>query len=206
MVRASGEATVSAKPDRAEISIGVATQGATAAASSQLNAQQTSQVMTALKRVVGGGGELKTANYSVSPEYEYPKDGKPKLIGYRTSNTVLVTLNDLALLGTVIDNSVSSGANEITGIAFTLKNDSAVRQQALAEAAEKAKANAEAIASALGVKVVAVLSGESTATGGIRPIPMAFAKADASMARMATPVEAGNLEIQATVTVTLVVE
>jgi uncharacterized protein YggE len=120
VVRASGEATVSAKPDRAEISIGVVTQAPTAETSSQQNAEQTSQVMATLKRLVGSAGELKTTNYSVSPQYDYPKDGKPRLTGYRTSNTVQVTLNDLALLGSVIDKSVSSGANEITGIAFSL--------------------------------------------------------------------------------------
>ena len=207
VVRASGEATVSAKPDRAEVSISVNTQAATAAAASQMNAQQTSQVMTALRRVVGSGGELKTANYSVSPQYEYPNNGKPKLTGYRTSNTVLVTLSDLALLGPVIDDSVSSGANEVTGIAFSLKDDAAVRQEALSQAAEKAKTNAEAIAHALGVKVVGVLSGESSATGSVRPIPVAFAKAEGAMAmRVATPIEAGNLDVQATVTVTLEVQ
>ena len=197
---------MSAKPDRAEINIGVVTHGATAATSSQLNAQDTSQVMTSLKRVVGSGGELKTANYSVSPEYEYPEKGKPKLNGYRTNNTVVVTLNDLSLLGSVIDNSVSSGANEITGISFTLRDDAAVRSQALAEAAEKARANAEAIARALGLRVVSVLSGESTASGGIHPIPVAFSKSEATLGRMATPVETGNLDVHAAVTVTLEVQ
>jgi len=206
VVRASGEATVSAKPDRAEINIGVVTHGPTAESSSQQNAEQTSQVMTTLKRIVASGGELKTSGYSVSPEYDYPKDGKPRLNGYQTSNTVQVTLNDLALLGPVIDKSVSSGANEITGIAFSLKDDLAIRQQALSEAAQKAKTNAEAIARALGLKVVGVLSAESSAMGGIRPLPVAFMKAEAGMARAPTPVEAGDLDIHATVTVTLEIQ
>lgn len=208
IVRASGDATVTAKPDRARISIGVQTDGHTAEAAAAENATQVSHVLTAVKRTLGSGGEVKTENYSVSPQFEYPKTGGPgKVVGYRANNTVAITVDDLPLVSKIIDAATESGANNIEGIAFQLKDPAAVQAHALAEAAAKARANADAIAKALNLRVVGVSQAE--ASGGAPPIrPMFMAgRAMATMeAKQATPVEAGNLEIQASVTVTLEVE
>ena len=81
-VRATGEATVTARPDRAQISIGVMTQSSTAQAAASANATQTTQVIDAIKRTLGQGGELKTEGYSISPQYQYDgrdnhEDGEP---------------------------------------------------------------------------------------------------------------------------------
>lgn len=208
VVRASGEATVTAKPDRARISIGVQTDGPTAEAASTENATQVSHVLTAVKRALGSGGEVKTENYSVSPQFEYPKNGGPgKVAGYRANNTVAITVDNLTLVSKIIDAATESGANNIEGIVFQLKDSASVQAHALAEASAKARANAEAIAKALNLRVVGVLQAE--ASGGTPPVrPMFMAgRAMATMeAKQATPVEAGNLEIQASVTVTLEVE
>lgn len=208
VVRASGEATVRAKPDRARISIGVQTDGPTAESASTENATQVAHVLAAVKRTLDSGGEVKTENYSVSPQLEYPKNGGPgKVVGYRANNTVAITIDDLPLVSKIIDAATGSGANNIEGIAFQLKDPAAVQARALAEAATAARANAEAIARALNLRVVGVLQAE--ASGGTPPVrPMFMAgRAMATMeAKQATPVEAGNLEIQASVTVTLEVE
>ena len=207
MVRASGEATVTAKPDRAQVSIGVQTQAATAQKASAQNAAQTSHVLDLVKRTLGNGGEVKTAGYSVSPQYQYPKDGSPaKVVEYQASNTVEVTIDDLSLTSKVIDAATQSGANRIEGISFTLKDDSAVRSRALAQAAVKARASAEAIAKALNLRVVGVLRADA---GGeappVRPMMMR-AFSSTREAAPSTPVEAGNLDVHATVTVTLAVQ
>lgn len=208
VVRASGEATVTAKPDRARISIGVQTDGPTAEAASAENATQVSHALTAVKRALGSGGEVKTENYSVSPQFEYPKTGGPgKVVGYRANNTVAITIDDLTLVSKIIDEATGSGANNVEGIAFQLKDPGAVQARALAEAAAKARANAEAIAKALNLRVIGVLQAE--AGGGappVRPMFMAARAMGTMEAKQATPVEAGNLEIQASVTVALEVQ
>ncbi len=205
VVRASGEATVTAKPDRAQISIGVVTQAATAQAASAQNATQTTAVLDTLKPTLGPGGQLKTSGYSLAPDYQYPKDGSPpKLIGYRASNTVLVTVDDLSILGRIIDAATHAGANDINGIAFMLRNDEALRAQALAEAASKARASAEAIAEALNLHVIGILDAEATEAPIARPMfRQMTAQANASAT---TPVEAGSLDVRASVVVSLQVE
>jgi uncharacterized protein len=204
-VRANGEATVSAKPDRAEISIGVITQASSAQAAAIQNATQTTQVLSSLKQTLGSGGEIKTSGYSISPQYYYA-EGKNKLTGYQASNTVLVTVNDLSLVGKVIDSASSSGANNINNIAFSLRNDAAVRQRALAEATANARAAAEAIAKALDVRVVGVLRAETTQEPVIRPINARMMAMAANAPAAPTPVETGDVDVHAAVTVTVEVQ
>jgi uncharacterized protein YggE len=204
-VRATGEATVSARPDRAQISIGVLTQASTAQAAASANAAQTTQVIDAIKRTLGEGGELKTSGYSISPQYQYTAGRAPKTTGYQASNTVLIIVNDLTLLGKVIDAATDSGANNINSVSFSLKDDSHVRNQALAEAASKARGAAESIAKALNTHVVGVLEAETAETPTFRPMTRSFA-AMAAPQGAPTPIEAGDLDIRATVTVTLEVQ
>jgi uncharacterized protein len=201
VVRASGEATVTAKPDRAQIDIGVVTQSSKAEAAASQNASQTSAVLERVKSLVGGAGQIQTANYSLNPIYRYPPNASPIIEGYTANNTVQVTLDDLNLVGKLIDASTQAGSNNINSIHFTLKDDQAVRTQALQEAAQKAKANAQAIAQALGLRVVGVFSAETGESPIIRPVapPMMMAKGSAAP----TPVEAGAIDVQASVTVTL---
>jgi hypothetical protein len=204
-VRATGEATVTARPDRAQISIGVMTQSSTAQAAGAANATQTTQVIDAIKRTLGQGGELKTEGYSISPQYQYTQGRAPKITGYQASNTVLIIVNELSLLGKVIDAASDSGANNINGVAFSLKDESPVRNQALAEAAVKARAAAEAIAKALNTHVVGVLQAETSESPAFRPMNRSFA-AMAPQQGAPTPIEAGDLDIHASVTVTLEVQ
>jgi uncharacterized protein YggE len=206
-VRASGEATVTAKPDRAQITIAVLTQASTAQAASAKNATQTTQVLDAVKRAIGVSGQITTTGYSISPDYQYSRDGSPaKVIGYNATNTVLVTVDDLSLVGKIIDSATSAGANNINNIAFTLRNDEPVRAQALAEAAAKARASAEAIAKALNLQVVGIMNAEATEAPTVRPI-FAQARATAQVNSGApTPIETGTLDIHAGVIVTLQVQ
>ncbi len=201
-VRASGEAVISAKPDRAEVTIGLSTHSTTAQAASAQNAEQSSQLIKAIKQAMGAGGQVKTSGYSLAPQYEYTNGKAPRLTGYEASNSVNVTVDDLALLPKVIDSATGTGATNVNGIAFTLRDGSAVHQQAMTQAAVKARANAEALASALGVQVIGLLQAEPSESPSAGPRPV-FAKAFTMEQRVATPVEAGNLEIHATVTVTL---
>ena len=203
VVRASGEATVSAKPDRAQVSVGVITEANTAEKASQQNASQTSDVLKMLKDLVGSAGEIKTTGYSIGPEYQFSSGNPPKISGYHANNTVLVTVSDLSFVGKIIDAAVKSGANDLT-ISFLLKSDDTIRAEALREAAKKARANAEAIAYGLDLHVVRVLQAETTNVTPIRPIMLQAG----AMAKAATPtpIEAGTLDVHASVTVTVEVQ
>lgn len=204
-VRASGEAVIRAKPDRAEVTIGVSSHAASAQAASTQNATDSSRVIAAVKQALGNEGEVTTSGYSLSPQYDYSDRKAPRLTGYETNNTVSVTVDDLGRLGKIIDSATRTGATNVNGISFTLRDPSQVRAQALGEAAKRARGNAEALANALGMHLANVLEVEPTEAPVFRPLSKSFAAAPAA-AMVSTPIEAGDIDVRATVTITIQIQ
>ena len=199
-IEATGEATVSVKPDQAVIEIGVVTQSATVVIVAEQNAKETNAVLTDMRRLLGGSAQIKTTIYSVRPNYQTPKPGADvKISGYIATNVVEVTLDDLAQLSKVIDSATQSGANIVQKLQYRLKNPRAVHAQALREAAEQAKASAEAIASGLGVRVIRLLSAEEGTGDG--DFGMAKKAPMPPRGTVPTPLEIGMIEVEAAVTV-----
>jgi uncharacterized protein YggE len=206
-VRATGDCVIDAKPDQATVDIGVVNQATTAAAAAAENANRVSAVINRIKKEIGSAGEVRTVNYSINPNYSYPNppsDSGPKILGYSASNTVEAKVSDIALVGKVLDAAIAAGANNINGVRFSVKDERPVRTQALRQAALNARSAAEAMAAALGVRVVRVHSAETGEPVVIRPVrEMAVHQMMAADIRAPTPVEPGNVQVRATVTVTL---
>jgi len=201
-IQVTGEATVTVQPDQAQLEIGVVTQAAKSDEAATRNAQRLEKVLADLRAVVGSQGKVETVGYSLQPDYRYPGDrgGEPTITGYTATNLVRVALNDLSRVARAIDAAAGSGANRIQALRFGLKDEQAVRAQALREAAARARSKADALASALNLQIVRVLS-VSEAGGPVGPMREAML---ARAADAATPIEPGTVEVRATVT--LVVE
>jgi uncharacterized protein len=198
-IQATGTASVSAVPDQAQLTIGVVTEGATAESAASTNASTTTTVLGAIRQVLGNSGAAPTRSYSISPRYS-PDGRSQRIVGYTASNNVQVTTSDLSLVSKLIDAASSAGANNIGGVSFTLKNSQPVEQQALSLATKQALAHAAAIASGLGARVGAVISAQEE-VGVTRPIPV-FAAAE----RVATPIQSGEVNVTATVIVTVALQ
>jgi uncharacterized protein len=200
-IRVTADAKVTAKPDRVQIDVGVTTHAASSQEAAAQNARQVEAVLGAVRKAVGAGAVLKTVSYTLNPNYRYPKGGgEPTLDGYTANNIVQVQLDDLAKIGPVIDAATAAGANRVQGIQFTLRDQDAVRAQALREAALKARADAEVLAAALGLKIVRVLSVEESSP---RMVPVLMGGMRANAAAAATPVEPGTLDVNADVTLSV---
>lgn len=201
-VRATGSAILNVRPDQVRIDIGVVTQAATAQQASSDNARQFTAVMAELKKVVGSKGEIQTVSYGITPVYKYPKEGgTPTITGYNATNVVRVTSEDVDNAGRVIDAASRVGANAVRGIEFSLKDEKAVRAKALAEAARQARANAETIASGVGLKVLRILRLEDTNIPEVRPMEKVMMARAMAADATSTPVESGSIRVEATVTV-----
>jgi uncharacterized protein YggE len=195
-----GEGVVSAKPDQVRIHVGVTNQAPTAAEAGAQNAKRSAAVIAELKQSLGTAAEFQTSNYSLHPTYRSQRDGgNPTISGYQANNTVEVKLSDIAVAGKAVDVATKSGANQIQGIHFSVKNEQGLRGQALAAAAVQARANAEALAKALGLRIVRVLKVEDSEPVRVMPMRMEMMKsADAAQ----TPVEPGEIQVRANVTIT----
>ncbi len=199
-IRVVGEATVSAKPDLAELDVGVVSEAATAEAAAAENAKKMEKLIGALKKEVGNGGDVKTVGYMVTQRFADPPKprDRPAIVGYMVTNVVRVRIPDIRNAGKVVDLALKQGANEVQRLIFTLKNPDPVQEQALKAAAGKARTRAAALASALGLKLGNVVSVSDSEQG--RPVPF-HEVSKAALDNNATPLEASNLEVQATVTV-----
>jgi uncharacterized protein len=199
-IRVTGEAVVNVKPDQAQLDLGVVTQAQTGRTAAEMNARRLDATLAELRRVLGAGADIKTISYSLNPNYNYPREGgRPVISGYTATNMVRVTINDLNDVGKVIDAATQSGANQVHRLAFTLKDEQAAQAQALREAATKARAQAEALASALNVRLVRVLSAVEGG-GGVRPLEDRMLAARTEAVAAPTPVEPGTIEVRASVT------
>jgi len=201
-IRVTGQSTITANPDRAQIDIGVETHAPQSQAAATQNATRLTAALAALRKAVGSSGEIKTASYSLNAEYEFHPNGTRTLTGYVANNIVHITLNDLSKVGSVIDAATDAGANEVQDIRFTLSDQQTVRAQALREAVLRAKADAGVLASALDLKVLRILAVESSDGGGPfqHIVPMARSMA---AAKAPTPIEPGTIEVTANVTLTV---
>ena len=206
-IRVSGEARVSARPDRVQIDLGVQTVAAQSQQAAAANARTLDAVLAAVRTAAGPTGQLRTVSYSLSPNYQYRPNAEPTITGYTAQNVVEVTLDDLARMGDVIDAATRAGANRVQGIQYTLRDQDAMRAEALRQAAQRAHAEAEVLAGALNLRILRVLTVDESSPG-IVPLRAHVAMARAAVAGAAaeapTPVEAGTLDVSAEVV--LVVE
>jgi uncharacterized protein YggE len=197
-IQAIGSATISVKPDQAQLSVGVVTQGATAQDAGQQNASLTTTVLNALNAVLGTAGTVQTISYSVSPRYSTTQGQSSVIIGYTASNTVEVTTTDLSLIGRLIDTANQAGANSVGSLSFGLQNPEPVVEQALGLAAKQAQAHVNAIAAGLGAKTGVVISAQEGAT--MTPLVVGGV---ASITAIPTPIQTGTVTVTASVTISV---
>lgn len=199
VIVAQGQATVRRAADLAWVQIAVEARGSTPEAARQQAASAMESVLNTLRRTVPQDA-IKTASFSVHPEMEYP-DNRPRMRGYVARNQVEVRVDDLEELPDVLDASVAGGATSIAGLRFDLKERADAEQEALQLAVRDAMARAEAIAEGAGRSAGEVVRiTEQRSFGGPRPMmeTAMFAQRDAAPP---TPIVAGEIEVNAQVTV-----
>jgi uncharacterized protein YggE len=199
-IRVVARATVTVKPEQAEIGVGVTTFQKTASAAVFENQKRMERLVAALKKEVGPDGEITTSEFSVRQEYVETRGGDvtPKIRGYRVANMVQVRMANVSAVGHLLDAALQAGASEVERVAFTLKDPETARNQALRLASVKARARATAMAEGQGLHVGEVIS----MTEGEAPSSFAI-EGDQNFRRAANvSIEPGTLEVAGTVTVT----
>jgi hypothetical protein len=201
----SGHGEVSVAPDRAILRLGAVAQAAKAsAAQSQVN-QVVQNIIKGIKSLGVADKNIATIDLSIHPVYENqrpePREQttQPVIHGYRANNIIRVIVEKLESLGDVIDAGLKAGANRIMGLSFDLKDDGEARAQALRLATEEADAKATAIARAMGIEIVGI---KQISEAGINLLRPQMDSGPAFSARAAaTPVQAGQVRVEASLTV-----
>jgi uncharacterized protein YggE len=194
-----GNSEVRAVPDQAIVRLGIVRQ-ATVAQTAQEEANSVAQeILSAITKVGVAQKDIQTARLILSPVYA-PRTTDQKIVSYNATNTVSIRLDNLGLVGSVIDAGLKAGANQLEGVQFSLRNELPAREQALKEAVQEARGKAQAMADALRVNLADVIEASE---GGVSVVPRIEAKFStaAGTAPDSTPVSPGEISVRANVTI-----
>ena len=204
-------AVVHRAPDRAVIALAVETTGRTAADASSANAERMSEVIEAVRRMGLEDRQIRTSRLELMPQYErtvsrdpVEEPREPRITGYIASNQVTVTVDDVGVVGRIMDAAVAAGANRVSSLQFELRDPDAAYHEAIRLAIQKARREALVIAESLGERL-GVAQTVTTSAYSAPPAPM---MGDMRMERaqaMPTPVQPGELDVQATVSITFLI-
>jgi uncharacterized protein YggE len=206
VIAVTGVGRVLVAPDQAVVSLGATVQREEAKdAQRELDAVM-QKTLSSIRALGIAAEKLQTAGLSLLPVYAEPalvegageaarRRDEPRIVAYRATNVVQVTVDDLALVGAVVDASIAAGSNEIRDISFGLADDLPYRVTALERAVEAAQRKASAAAGALGVGL-----GEPVE---LRERSSAVPFGEVTFARAAgAPIEAGELAVEVVVDAT----
>ena len=197
----SGTGRVSVQPDTADLRLGVSVARPTVEAART----EAGRTMEAILAAVDAAGvprpDVRTAMLSVQPRFDYSDGRAPALTGYEIANIVEVTVRDLGSLGSVVDGTLAAGATSLDGLTFRVADPAPAEREARVRAMAEARSRADVLAESAGLTIEGVA--EVVEGSPPRP-PIQFPKAErmAMAADVSTPVEAGELEVSVTVTVT----
>ncbi|WP_312239670.1 oxidative stress defense protein [Pantoea sp.] len=168
----SGQATVDARPDIATLSIMVNVSSKEAADAKKQADDRVAQYFDFLQKNGIEKKDIDAANLSTQPEYDYTKEGKSVLKGYRAVRQVQVTLRQLDKLNELLDGALKSGLNEIRAVELGVTNPDSFKDQARKAAIDNATKQATALAEGFNAKLGQVYSIRYH-VANYQPMPMA---------------------------------
>ena len=197
----SGNASVMAAPDQATVRLGIVRQAPSAQAAQEQANAAAQEILAAVQKAGVATNQIQTARLVLTPVYASRNPDSrdvPRIVAYNATNSISVRLENLSIVGSVIDAGLKAGANQIEGVGFGLRNDLPSRQQALKQAVEEARSKAQTMADALRVNLVEVLE---VSEGGVSILDRAEPIFAARAVAAETPVSPGQIEVRAAVTI-----
>lgn len=165
-ITVEGRGEVVTKPDIANFSFTVIEEGKTVAEAQKKNTEKMNQALALIKDGGVDEKDVKTTGYNINPKYEYQNCPPfsacpvrdPQIIGYQVSQNVEVKVRDIEKSGALLSGVGSAGVQNISGLFFSVDDEEGYREQARAEAIEKAEEKAKQLARDLDVRLVRVIS------------------------------------------------
>ncbi len=203
----TGIGVVETAPDTAAVRLGVEVLRKTAQEAQTDNAGIMQKVISAMEKLNISKDRIATSNFNIWPELKYESNQAAKLVGYRCSDQITITLDDVKLVSKVIDSGITAGATSISGIQFSKKDDLEAKKTALEKAVKEAQAKAQALAAAAGRKIKSIKNiVESNAVLIVPENDLAIRSMATNSGVTATPISSGMVEIRGGVTINYIIE
>ena len=195
-ITVTGTGSVTRVPDVARVSVGVSVTKASVKGARDSAGKSMQAVIAAIKAMGIDEKDIKTISIDLSPEYS--NSSTPKIVGYRMSQQLQITVRDLDKAGDVVDTATAKGATEVNGLWFEVDDPASSMDEARAAAITQARTSAQKMAAAAGVS----LGGGVSISESVASVPGPYYYGAAAFdAAALTPVERGTQDVQATVTV-----
>lgn len=136
-------------PDTALIQFNISAQADTAKAAYDQASKSAETTRTVLR---SNGIDPKAAEigfYSINPMYDW-KNPKRKVIGYLVTTSVSLKLKDFSKIGPMTQQLADASVSESQSLSYTLENMDEAKTKAVADAYRRARASAQALATASG--------------------------------------------------------
>ena len=199
-ITVTGVGSVSVVPDAVRFNATVSTIGATNNAALSTATKSAAAVRQALKDAGIASKDIRSANISVYPEYNWTQEAGTKITGYRASQSFDVLIRGASKAGIIIEAVITAGGDSVQlgGVIPVTLNPILATEQARAAAVTNAKSKASSYAKLLGASIGKVLSLEEQSSPVYSsPFPMAKAAADAT----AVVIDLGEQDVTVTITV-----
>ena len=195
-LKLEGTGTLRTPPDIASAFLGVVTENKELSAAQKENSVTMDKVIASLLKLGIAEKDIKTENYSITPEYDFV-EGKQIFKGYRVNNNLRIMIRNIQQVGRVIDTAVANGANTVYNVNFSLLNREEIYKRALSLAIKNAVDKAKSVENALRVAVeeVPVEIVEEINVENIGRSELYALKAPAA----STDIKSGELEVTAKV-------
>jgi uncharacterized protein YggE len=194
-ITVTGVGTISVVPDAVRFNATVSSLGTTNAAAISSASKSAAAVRAALKDAGIATKDIRSANISVYPEYNWTQEAGTKITGYRASQSFDVLVRTASKAGTIIEAVVKAGGDNVQlgGVIPTTLNPSLATEDA------NAKSKASSYAKLLGTSIGKVLSLEEQSSP-VYSSPFPMAKAEAADAA-AVEIDLGEQDVTVTITV-----
>jgi hypothetical protein len=199
-ITVTGVGTISVVPDAVRFNATVSALASTNSAALSSASKSAAAVRAALKDKGIAVKDIRSANISVYPEYNWTQEAGTKITGYRASQTFDVLVRKAADAGSIIEAVVTAGGDNVQlgGVIPTTLNPAAASEEARAAAVANAKSKASSYAKLLGTSIGKVLSlEEQYAPVYSSPFPMAKAES----ADAAVQIDLGEQDVTVSITV-----
>jgi uncharacterized protein len=207
VVVTTGEGIVQAVPDRAFITISAESRASSAPEAQRRNAEAMTPVQNKLKSAGITADAMRTIAYDLQYEWDYVNNKRVGR-GYVARNSIEVRVDNVDRLGEYLEIAITSGATSLGGIRFDLKERSKLEREALRLAVADARAKADAAAAGAGRTIERIVRVEEAPGYGV-PVPMPRVMREAvqtGVAAAVPPIETGQTEIRARVTLTAAIK
>lgn len=200
-ISVTGQGEVRIKPDRARVQIGVeARHRDLDTARNQVN-KVVAAFLEFSRNLDTPPERVKSTGVTVRPEYDWDSQSRErKFTGYFVARQIEVNLTELSKLGQLIEGALGIGVNHVSDPQLLATDRARHYREALARAAQDARANAEILAKSLNTKVGPARSINATQGGYVPPPRPTLARMESAAAPSgADTYAAGEITFSATV-------